>query len=112
MAAPLGVAPAFVRAGTLLPLGPAPSWAEGPLTVRCFPGPDGYTPLTVFDDDGESVCRDEAVCVLTVTGDDAAELSVARGGGRRPRWPVLSIEDAGGAVTGELPLANDGSADN
>jgi alpha-glucosidase len=112
VAAPLGWAPAFVRAGTLLPLGPAPSWAEGPLTIRCFPGPGGYAPLMVFDDDGESVCRDEAVCVLTVSGDDAAALSVTRSGGRWPRWSVLSIEDAGGAVTGTLPLTGDGAAGN
>ncbi|UKJ76649.1 TIM-barrel domain-containing protein [Azospirillum brasilense] len=104
VAAPLGVSPAFVRAGTLLPLGPAPSWAEGPLTVRCFPGPEGYAPLTLFDDDGESVCRDESVCLLTVTGTDAASLSVSRSGGRAPRWTSLSIEAADGTKVGTLPL--------
>ncbi|NYZ16107.1 alpha-glucosidase [Azospirillum sp. RWY-5-1] len=104
VAAPLGVAPAFVRAGTLLPLGPSPSWGEGPLTVRVFPGPDGFATLTLFDDDGVSVCRDDNGCVLTITGDDPAALTVARSGGRAPRWTSLVIEDAAGRRIGERPL--------
>jgi alpha-glucosidase len=52
--APLGAAPAFMRAGSILPLGPSPSWTEGPLTLRLFPLPGAKGQLELFDDDGES----------------------------------------------------------
>jgi alpha-glucosidase len=53
--APLGAAPAFLRAGSILPLGPSPSWTVGPLTLRLFPLPGAKGQLELFDDDGESL---------------------------------------------------------
>jgi alpha-glucosidase len=52
--APLGAAPAFMRAGAILPLGPSPSWTEGPLTLRLFPLWGKKAWIELFDDDGES----------------------------------------------------------
>ena len=53
--APLGAAPVFARAGSILPLGPSLSWRRGPLTLRLFPLPGGKAQLELFDDDGESL---------------------------------------------------------
>ena len=46
--APLGAAPVFIRAGSILPLGPSPSWADGPLTLRLFPLAAGQTQLQIL----------------------------------------------------------------
>ncbi len=53
--APLGAAPAFIRAGSILPLGPSRSWEHGPLTLRLFPLEEGASQIEIYDDDGESI---------------------------------------------------------
>jgi alpha-glucosidase len=98
--APLGAAPAFMRAGSILPLGPSPSWNHGPLTLRLFPIPAGRAELEVYDDDGEShPNRTTPPCVLSVAAEWRAHeflrptLSLSRSGSQMPRWEGIRFED-------------------
>ena len=98
--APLGVAPVFIRAGSMLPLGPSPSWAAGPLSLRLFPLAAGQTQLQIYDDDGDSVVdRANPPCLIDVTAswnDGAASLRISKQGAHAPRWPEIRFEDAAG----------------
>jgi alpha-D-xyloside xylohydrolase len=55
-AAPLSVMPLYIRAGSILPLGPEEEYSDqhssGPLEVRIYAGADGD--LNLYDDDGAS----------------------------------------------------------
>jgi len=91
--APLGLAPAFVRAGTVLPLGPSPSWEPGPLTLRLYPGVSAS--LLLFDDDGEAVF-DAPPCLIAVAADwreNIPDLRIERAGDWSPCWRHLCFED-------------------
>lgn len=54
--APIGHLPIFVRAGSILPYGPAVQWSgekpNGPIEVRIFPGADGA--FTLYEDEGDN----------------------------------------------------------
>jgi alpha-glucosidase len=98
--APLGAAPAFIRAGSMLPLGPSPSWAAGPLSLRLFPLAAGQTQLQIYDDDGDSVVdRANPPCLIGVTAswkEGGASLRISKQGAHAPRWPEIRFEDASG----------------
>ncbi len=98
--APPGAAPAFIRAGAILPLGPSPSAAPGPLTLRLFPLEEGRSELQIYDDDGESVVRHDAppclICVTAEWSGGAPSLAISRQGPHAPRWPEIVFEDAAG----------------
>jgi alpha-glucosidase len=98
--APLGAAPVFIRAGSILPLGPSPSWEAGPLTLRFFPLKEGGSQLEVYDDDGEStVDRADPPCLIRIAVSwrgGASSLQIAKQGERAPRWPTIRFEDASG----------------
>jgi alpha-glucosidase len=98
--APLGAAPAFMRAGAILPLGPSPSWSDGPLTLRLFPLEDGRSELEIYDDDGESVVdRANPLCLIHVTADwnaSVPSLTVSKQGEYEPRWAEIRFENASG----------------
>ena len=117
-AAPLGAAPAFIRSGTILPLGPACSWEEGPLTLRLFPESPTRASTTIFDDDGESHF-DPLIppCLIDIDAcwsGDIAGLHIRRSGIHMPRWSEIRLEDALGlptearineeAITSVLPM--------
>ena len=89
--APLGAAPAFMRAGAILPLGPAPSWEAGPLTLRLFPQSGGRASTTIYDDDGESHAdRHAPPCLIGIDASwpgDTPQLSIRRSGVQRPAGP-------------------------
>jgi alpha-glucosidase len=108
--APLGAAPAFLRAGAILPLGPSPSWTDGPLTLRLFAAEDGASDLEIYDDDGESIVdRASPPCLIrfAVTWKPGApSLHVLKQGERAPRWPEIRFEDASGQP---LAVAANGS---
>ncbi|MBJ7535003.1 glycoside hydrolase family 31 protein [Rhodomicrobium vannielii ATCC 17100] len=110
--APLGRAPAFVRAGAVLPFGPSPSWQNGPLTLRIFPGGDGQASLSIFDDDGESVFDlSSPPCILAVASEWRAKslaLRIERAGSHAPRWPHICFEDETGQ---SIPIAVNGLQD-
>jgi alpha-glucosidase len=105
--APLGAAPAFVRAGSILPLGPSRSWADGPLTLRLFPLKDGRAQLEIYDDDGESLvdyANPPCLIQLAVTWKQGApSVQISKQGEHAPRWPEIRFEDASGQ-----PLSVDG----
>jgi alpha-D-xyloside xylohydrolase len=54
-AAPIETLPLFVKAGSVLSIGPDVQWAsekpDAPLTVRVYPGVDGH--LTLYEDEGD-----------------------------------------------------------
>jgi alpha-glucosidase len=96
--APLGAAPAFMRAGAILPLGPARSWEEGPLTLRLFPQSTGCASMTIYDDDGETrFDLRSPPCLIDVDAcwsGDIARLRIRRSGVHTPRWSEIRLEDA------------------
>jgi alpha-glucosidase len=100
VAAPLGRCPAFILGGSILPLGPAPSWGGGPLSLRlCLAGAEGS--LELYDDDGESVLAQHGVapCLLKVAVRQVPEgiaVEASWRGSRAPRWTGLRFEDAAG----------------
>lgn len=89
--APLGRCPAFVAAGTILPLGPERSEAEGDLTLRVYAGRDGAAG-TLFDDDGESTLDPTRVALIDARVDGEGRLTIGRAGGWTPRWPTIRFE--------------------
>jgi alpha-glucosidase len=95
-AAPLGRAPVFVAAGTILPLGPERSEETGDLVLRVYPGPDGAR-LFLYDDDGDSVPAPEGIALITAAVDRDDRFTAARRGGWPPRWPRLGFERPDGS---------------
>ena len=98
--APLGAAPAFIRAGSILPLGPSQSWADGPLTLRHFPLKEGRSQLEIYDDDGESIidCANPPF-LIRVSASWKAEkpaLAFSKHGSAPPRWAEIRFEDEAG----------------
>ncbi len=71
----LGTIPAYVRAGTILPLGPVIQstsiGAEDPLEVRVYPGQDAS--FTLYEDDGSTYAYRQGACSrIPMRWDDAA----------------------------------------
>lgn len=88
--APLGILPLYVRAGSILPLGPLVEHSAasplGPYELRVYPGADGT--FSLYDDagDGYGYERDE-VAVTGLRWDDATatlHIDETRGSYRRP----------------------------
>lgn len=108
VAAPLGAAPVFARAGSILPLGPAPSTAAGPLTLRLFPDAEGRASAQVFDDDGVSVFeRLRPPCLLDVAATSttsAPAISIRQSGPAGHRWTGFAVEDMHGFPLAATPV--------
>lgn len=73
--APLNVLPLYVRAGSILPLGPQEQYTgqypDAPIELRVYPGSDGETSL--YNDDGETYRYEEGVrSTLTIHWNDAS----------------------------------------
>lgn len=58
VAAPIDQEPIFVKAGSILPMGPSMQWVDqlpaDPLTLDVFPAADASTTYTLYEDDGRS----------------------------------------------------------
>lgn len=98
--APFGAAPLFIRAGSILPLGPARSWEEGPLTLRLFPIMGAGQSLELYDDDGENaIDRNSPPCLIHMKAawpQAGVRLELSRTWPRQPRWPEIRFEDEAG----------------
>ena len=99
--APPGRCPAFLRGGSILPLGPAPSTVTGPLTLRLALAEGETATLDLYDDDGASVLETPLTppCLLSISAErhgGTVTLDVSLSGTRPPRWPELRFEDAAG----------------
>jgi len=112
--APLGEAPAFARAGSILPLGAPRLHEDGPLTLRLYPVNGAGQTAMVFDDDGESLADVQAPpCLITASAsfdENTIRLNIERTGARMPRWTEIRLEDpAGNPVQAQI---NDGAAES
>lgn len=72
-AAPLSHLPLFVRAGSILPMGPVKQYAEQPsdepLLIKVYPGNDSS--FTLYDDEGDNYdCEHDAFSTVTLHWDD------------------------------------------
>ena len=87
--APLGTIPAYVRAGTILPLGPilqsTSLGAEDPLEVRVYPGADAS--FALYEDDGDTYAYEKgAASRIPMHWDDAKRtLTVGSRAGAFPK---------------------------
>jgi alpha-D-xyloside xylohydrolase len=96
--------PLFVRAGSIVPLGPEVQWSgenpQGPLTVHVFPGADGA--FTLYEDQGEDMgyARGEFARVPLRWDDKARRLTI---GERQGRFPGMAATRRIGVVLHGAP---------
>jgi alpha-D-xyloside xylohydrolase len=90
-AAPLERIPLYVRAGSILPLGPEEEYADekpnGPIELRIYPGADGA--FTLYNDEGDNYDYERgAHSTTTLTWSDATRtLSIGARQGTYPNMP-------------------------
>ena len=90
-AAPLDRIPLYVRAGSILPLGPEEEYADekpnGPIELRIYPGADGT--FTLYNDEGDNYDYEKgAHSTITLTWSDAiSTLTIAARQGTYPNMP-------------------------
>ena len=75
VSAPLDTIPLYVRAGSILPLGPEVQYADeqpnGPIELRIYRGADGH--YTLYQDAGDGYAYEKGQCAkIPITWDDAA----------------------------------------
>ena len=90
-AAPLDRLPLYLRAGSILPLGPEEEYADekpnGPIELRVYPGANGT--FTLYNDEGDNYDYEHgAHATTTLTWDDATRtLAFAARQGTYPNMP-------------------------
>lgn len=111
-AAPLERIPLYVRAGSILPLGPEEEYADekpnGPIELRVYPGADGA--FTLYNDEGDNYDYERgAHSTTTLTWSDATRtLTIAARQGSYSNMPrettfhIVLVRPAHG--TGETPI--------
>ncbi len=86
---PLDVIPFYVRAGTILPMGPvtqSTADAEDPLEVRIYPGADAA--FTLYEDDGESYAYEKGASArIPMQWNDRKRVLTV--GGRQGQYPGM-----------------------
>ena len=101
--APLSKLPLFVRAGSIVPMGPAMEWTTekpaDPLEVRVYPGADGDFTLYEDENDGYNYTKG-AHATIALHWDDAAKTLAV--GAREGSFPgMLNEADAPGGAGGQ-----------
>jgi alpha-D-xyloside xylohydrolase len=106
-AAPLDRIPLYVRAGSIVPMGPEVQYAaenlNAPLELRVYPGADGEFPLYEDENDGYGYERGAYATVEIKWNDRAKRLSFGARHGRYPGMPetetfhVIYVRDGRGA---------------
>jgi alpha-D-xyloside xylohydrolase len=89
-AAPLDIVPLYVRAGTILPMGPVLQYAterpDAPYEIRIYPGADAS--FTLYEDDNETYNYEKGQSArTTLTWNDAARTLTV--GARQGSYPGL-----------------------
>jgi alpha-D-xyloside xylohydrolase len=113
-AAPLERIPVFVRAGSIVPMGPdgdrSDASADGPLSLHVYPGRDGA--FTLYEDagDGYGYETGEFALVDLAWNDAARVLTVGQRVGRYPGMPVerelvVVLHDGPDLATRDSPVA-------
>lgn len=100
--APLDKLPLFVKAGTILPLGPASQYPGAEphpaLTLRVYPGQDGS--FTLYDDEGDSYRYEQGAYTETpLTWDDSARVLTI--GARQGSYPGMPQSQTYRVVLGD-----------
>lgn len=91
--APLGTMPLDVRAGSILPLGPAVQYTgekpNAPIELRIYPGADGN--FALYEDDGSTYNYEKgARSIILIRWDDSAhKLTI---GGRQGSFPGMAAQ--------------------
>jgi alpha-D-xyloside xylohydrolase len=118
--APLDLVPVFVRAGSILPLGPDVQYANenpgAPIELRIYPGSDGRFDLYADAGDGYGYEQGEFAWTPLVWNDAARTLTIGPRSGSYPGMPqsqVFRITLAGagidpGETAGEVVLSGEG----
>jgi alpha-D-xyloside xylohydrolase len=100
--------PLFVRAGSIVPLGPEVEWTaenpQGPLTIHVFPGADGA--FTLYEDQGADMgyTRGQFTRIPLRWDDKARRLTIGKRQGSFPRMAasrrigIVVHGDGGGPV--------------
>ena len=89
-AAPIDILPLFVRAGSLVPMGPVKQFAsekpEDPIEIRIYPGADG--PFSLYEDENDNYNYEKGVhSVIPMAWDDARKSLVI--GDREGSYPGM-----------------------
>jgi alpha-glucosidase (family GH31 glycosyl hydrolase) len=105
----LDVLPLYVKAGTILPLGPVKQYtgqaSSEPLLLRIYPGADGS--MSLYQDDGVSFGyqRGEYSRILCTWNDRQRTLSLqSDAGGKLPMSQAIRAEIVGAAGTRPITL--------
>lgn len=89
--APLGTLPLYVRAGSILPMGPLIQYTgekpDAPIELRIYPGANGH--FTLYDDDGTTYDYQKGACAtIPIHWDDATQTLTI--GSRHGSFPGMS----------------------
>ena len=92
-AAPLDRIPLFVKAGSILPLGPVQQYAgqtpAAPLTLRIYPGADGH--FTLYEDQGDGYAYEQgAHATIPLTWTEATHTLLI--GARQGSYPGMAAQ--------------------
>jgi alpha-D-xyloside xylohydrolase len=90
--APLGKMPLYVRAGSIVPMGPAMEWATekpaDPIELRIYPGADGDFALYEDENDGYAYEKGTHATIAMHWDDGAKTLTIGAREGSYPGMPV------------------------
>lgn len=93
--APLNIIPLYVRAGSIIPMGPVVQYAaqapDAPITLRVYPGADGH--FTLYEDQGDTYNYEKGErALIPIRWDNATRtLTIAAREGSYPGMPSQRV---------------------